>query len=113
MSYGLRRDPGRVRMLIDGGGSWPAPGVVIPVSEPKGYALIGSARMCVTEVEVRPSPDSEQAVLVGDETWFLSRDACMRSRSASLIAHRGCSDLRKNAQPGKAVVPGEASDRSE
>ena len=51
-SYAVTLHP-TVRMTIEGRGSWsPAPGVTIESSEP-GWAVIGSASMCLLEVDVR------------------------------------------------------------
>jgi hypothetical protein len=87
-SYFVTRDHDPVRMRLWSRGWHPAPGVVIPAPNNEGYAVIGSAGYCVYDVDVRASADDE-AVLVGDETWFLSRAACARSRS-KISAMHGC-----------------------
>jgi hypothetical protein len=103
-SYRLKRDRRFVQMSIVGRGSWsPAPGVMIRDADNKDMFVIGSARYCIVEVDVHGSPDDREAILVGDETWFLSRDACVRSRKAAVGMPRGCSDMKPHR--GDAVVP--------
>ena len=89
-TYLVMEDHGRIRLrLVGRGSSFPAPGVkkIDPVS---GYGLIGSGRYCVGDVDVREHPTKNDAVAVGDETWFLSRDACLASRSAFTQPWHGC-----------------------
>lgn len=104
-SYDVIRAPAPVRMRIVGRGGWsPAPGVTIRDPENENLAVIGTASYCITEVDVRANPRDDGAILVGEETWFLTRDACQRSRSVSFGAPRRCSDLKKRAP----VAPGRA-----
>lgn len=88
-SYFLASTSAR-RLRVTGRGSWsPAPGVTI--TDPKtGYALIGTGAYCAEDVEVREAPDAD-AIRVGDQTWFLSRDACLRPGHAVVAASQGCS----------------------
>ncbi|NVB77472.1 MAG: hypothetical protein HOV81_03675 [Kofleriaceae bacterium] len=96
-SYALTRDEDLVRLRITGRGSWsPAPGVTMPDPDKPGWGTIGSATYCVYEVEVRTEPGVDEAVLVGNESWFLSRDACVRSRGMS-SGSRGCPRPKANA----------------
>jgi hypothetical protein len=88
--YAVTRDQELVRLRITGRGGWsPAPDVTIPADK-EGWGVIGTASYCVYEVEVRADRGIDDAVLVGNESWFLSRDACLRSRSASSVVSRGC-----------------------
>jgi hypothetical protein len=92
-AYHLQLQDTSVRMRITGRGGWyPAPGVTIQSPDNGDSAVIGHANYCVTEVDVRRDPHIGDAVSVGEETWYLSRDACVRSRhDASPNAYRGCS----------------------
>jgi hypothetical protein len=84
-----------LRLRFAGRGGWsPAPGVVF--RDPKtGYVLIGTGRYCVEDVEVQPEPAWQDGVRVGDETWFLSHDACLHARHAAALAWQGCSAGKK------------------
>jgi len=86
-SYVVMRDSGRVRLERSGRGWTPAPGRVVPVPGKPGWGYISSTNYCLFKVDVRAAPDGK-AVLVGDETWFLSREACMAQ--GVVIADRGC-----------------------
>lgn len=58
-----------------------------------GYAVIGSGTYCTVEVEVQASVHGNDAIVVGDETWFLSRSACSRARNGRGATTPGCSDM--------------------
>lgn len=96
-SYSLTQGQDLLRMRIAGRGSWsPAPGVVIADPKKEGYAVIGSGTYCTVDVDVRASPDSSEVILVGDEPWFLSRDACLQVRKKPKAASPGCRDTGKS-----------------
>lgn len=104
-SYTVLERGAAMRMRIAGrGSSHPAPGVLIEGSRP-GYYLIGTGSYCVDEVEVRAHPTNPQAILIGRDRWFLTRDACMASHAASLSTVKGCSTARDGA-PADASAPG-------
>lgn len=86
----------RLRVKISRG-SHPAPGVVITSIGPDGetWALLGTARMCSVVVEVRQHPELEDAILVDQEPWYLSRQACLRANRSKLAELRGCSETGK------------------
>lgn len=78
-----------VRLRIAGRGSWsPAEGVLIRDPKNPDFAIIGTASMCVYGVDVHESAADSEAVSVGDDTWFLSRDACLRSRKGLVRLER-------------------------
>jgi hypothetical protein len=92
-SYRLSTEPRPVRMQISGRGSWSsAPGVIIRNPDNPEMVTIGSGTYCVTEVEVHERLDDKDSVTVGNEEWFLSPDACLRSRTEASSTPRGCSD---------------------
>lgn len=77
-------------------GSWhAAPGFVFDANDPAtpGYATIGSATMCVETVGVGDSARAKDAVLIGHETWYLTKESCTRERPPARVS-RGCSDSR-------------------
>jgi hypothetical protein len=93
--YYLRQ--GTHTLELSGRGSWyPAPGVIVPANREgyEGYALIGRARLCTEVVDVQQHPQLQDAVLVGGETWYLSRDTCLRFHTAHVTVRPsdpGCS----------------------
>ena len=91
-SYVVTQDRDTLRMHLTGRGGYSyAEGVIVRSPNNPGYAVIGVGSYCIVEVNVRDHASEADAVVVGDETWFLSRDACMRSRTASQGRSRGCS----------------------
>ena len=86
--YGFDADMPQRLTLVGRGGSRPAPGVRI-IDPETGYVLIGTGAYCVETVDVREDPSDADAVMVGDERWFMSRAECTTSRSAAL-ARKGC-----------------------
>lgn len=100
-SYTVVARGGVMRMRIVGrGSSHPAPGVQIAGSTPGTY-LIGTGTYCVDEVDVRAHPTDPQAILIGRDRWFLMRDACLASSTASLSRVKGCSTAR-DGEAGQA-----------
>jgi hypothetical protein len=95
-NYGLQRTSAGFRMAIAGRGSWsPAPGVTFEVPGQPGWFTMGSASYCLVKVDLRPHPEHEDAVLVGRETWYLTREACQSAHSALANTVLSCSDIPK------------------
>lgn len=82
-TYELDLEKRPLRLAVTGRGSWqPATGVVIRRPD-TATAIVGVARYCRSEAAVRVDPRGIDAVLVGDEAWYLSRDACMHATENS------------------------------
>lgn len=101
-SVDLAKTP--VRMRITGRGGWqPAPGVTLRSANDPSNAIIGVGNYCVTEVDVRADPHVQDALFVGDEAWYLTRDACLRSKRSAEHRpenRRGCSATKAAKPPG-------------
>ena len=94
-SYNLMQEEHVLRLVTAGRGSWsPAPDATFPIDE-NGYGLVGTASYCIVEHDVRASPVTLDAVLVGDETWFMTKRACLTHRRSPDILH--CSAKGKRA----------------
>lgn len=89
-SYHLYRHEGlRMRILGRGGYTY-EPGKLVLDPEQPGYARIGTGSYCAVDVSVRDKRGVADVVLVGEETWFLSRDACVAADRAHLKGPPGC-----------------------
>ena len=101
-TYSLYPDRTPARMRISGRGGWtPAPDVVIRDPEDPDIGVIGVGSYCTTEVDVRTDPQLGDAVLVGDEIWYLTRDDCLRSPRSGTERPRGCSATNPPKQPSR------------
>lgn len=94
-SYVTTWDGQRPELFMSGrGSSHPA---VLGAPDSQGYILIGSASMCVEEVSVGDA--AGDAVSIGSDTWYLTREACMRARG-DVVAQRGCGAASRAKEPG-------------
>lgn len=79
-------------------GSWsPAPGVVLKDPDRPGWGTIGSGSYCVETAPVTDSPTTPDAVSIGHETWYLTKESCIRDQS-KLLAVRGCGTASGKSQ---------------
>ena len=86
-----------MEMNLAGRGSWHP--VVPDAPDAEGYVLIGSGRMCSEVVSVGNVATTADAVSIGSDTWYLTREACMRARG-DVVAQRGCGAASRAREPG-------------
>jgi hypothetical protein len=95
-SYDLFEEHGAVRLSIAGRGSSSSVPGVLTLSADGVWGVSGSATYCVESVDVLASPVTADAVLVGDETWFMTKEACQKHRLGLEVLR--CSSRRKRTK---------------